>query len=118
MTSKFLSRSSAHMAAPFTKPANTRERGPGLWHGGGWGGNSGLRSVGRVKGWYCVRIRSHPFFANLSPFRQPHLAPFVPKGSCFRVLVESHLLTFCPDCKLPLRMATIFLKGIPNPSFS
>lgn len=46
MVSKFLSCSSTHMAAPFTKPANSRERGPGLWPGGTVGG--GTRAKGRV----------------------------------------------------------------------
>ena len=81
-------------------------------------GNCGWRSPSQGKGCCCVRIRSQPFFANPSPFRQPHLALFVPKCSCFGVLVQSHLLTSCPDFKSPLGMATLFLKRIIHLSFS
>ena len=46
MASKFFSCSGTHMATPFTKPANSGERGPGLWPGGTAGG--GARAKGRV----------------------------------------------------------------------
>lgn len=46
MASKFLSCSGTHIATPLTKPANSRERGPGLWPGGAAGG--GARAKGRV----------------------------------------------------------------------
>lgn len=115
MTSKFLFCSTIRMVISFTKPANNAETGPGLGHGG----NLELRSESQGKICCWVQLEAILYLQLLHlPDSHSQSAQLVPKCSCLRFLVESHLLTSCPDCKLPFGMATIFLKHIPNPSFS
>lgn len=61
-------------------------------------------------------IRRHPFFAKSVLHLQT--AVFVPKCSCSRFLLESHLLIASPCCKWPFGMATIYFEHVSNPSFS
>lgn len=106
MTSEVLSCSSTHMAAAFTKPADTTEGGPGM------------RSASQVQVCFCVELEAILPLQSPSSFRQPPLALSAPKWSCFMALVESHLLPSWPGCKSPFRMATVFFKRIPSHSFS